>query len=73
MSIYYVLRPYLTPSGFNVVAEGKQEAIAIANKTFGYCENTTAREIDKDISGVLVSKETTIPYEPNPLPNFKRN
>lgn len=73
MSIYYVLRPYSNPSGFNIVAEGKQEAIALSNKTFGYCENTTAREVDIDMKGVLVSKETTIPYEPNPLPHFKRN
>lgn len=73
MKIFYILRPYSNPSGFNVLASDKTEAIALANATFGYCPNTTAREIEKEEAGVLISHETIIPYEQSPLPNFKSN
>lgn len=73
MKTFYVIRPYCIPSGFNVIAEDKKEAIILSNKTYGICYDTVAREISTDIPGVLVSEKTIKPFEQNPLPNFKEN
>ncbi len=70
MKIYYVIRPYGVPSGFNVIAEDKKEAITLSNNTYGHCYDTVAREIDTTLKGILVSEKTIKPNEQNPLPNF---
>lgn len=70
MKIYYVIRPYKIPSGFNVIADDKKEAIQLSNETYGHCYGTVAREINTEIKGVLVSEKTIQPCEQNTLPNF---
>jgi hypothetical protein len=42
LKIYNVVRPYCKPSGFNVLAESKKEAVKLSHKEYGFCSNTKA-------------------------------
>jgi len=72
MKVFYVIRPDEDPSGFNVQAESRKEAIQIATKAYGYCSGTVAREINGHIPGILVSREALLPFEESLLPNYKQ-
>jgi len=72
MKVFYVIRPDEDPSGFNVQAESRKEAIQIATESYGYCHGTVAREINGNIPGILVSREALLPFEESLLPNYKQ-
>ena len=54
MKIFIVYRPYCTPSGFNVIAKSAKEARNLAHAAYGYCSNTSARQV-KLKKGILKS------------------
>lgn len=51
---YAVTRPYCRPNVIGVFADDQQEAVDIANKAFGYCNNTSAVCVQENVTNHFI-------------------
>jgi len=58
---YAVIRPGCTPRVIGMFADDQQEAVDIANKAFGYCNNTSAVCVEENVTNHFIKGAITTP------------